>query len=250
MWNLVSNAIKFTPAGGHIRVVLRPGQAATSRSQVEDTGAGIRPDFLPHVFERFRQSDSSSTRVHGGLGLGLALVRHIVELHGGTVAAESRGEGQGASFTVRLPLMLAEPREAPGEGVPGVDLRGLQVLVVDDDREARERVATALRSVGALVRTAGNAIDALADVDKHPPSVIVSDLEMPGEDGYQLIRRLRALAPEHGGTIPAAALTARFKPDEVQRALDAGFQRHLPKPAAPDEIARAVAALARPQREH
>ena len=160
-------------------------------------------------------------------------MRHIVELHGGTVAADSGGEGQGASFTVRLPLMLAEPRDAPGEGVPGVDLRGLQVLVVDDDREARERVATALRSVGALVRTAGNAIDALADVDKHPPSVIVSDLEMPGEDGYQLIRRLRALAPEHGGTIPAAALTAHAQPDEVRRALDAGFQRHLPSPPPP-----------------
>jgi CheY-like chemotaxis protein len=139
--------------------------------------------------------------------------------------------------------MLAEAREA----APAVDLRGLKVLVVDDDGEARELVATALRRVGAQVRTAGNVVDALDDVDRDPPSVIVSDLEMPGEDGYQLIRRLRALDPEHGGTIPAAALTEHAQPDEVRRALDAGFQRHLTKPS-PDEIARAVAALARPQR--
>jgi PAS domain S-box-containing protein len=249
VWNLVSNAIKFTPAGGQIGVVVRLVDSHVE-VVVEDTGAGIRPDFLPHVFERFRQSDSSSTRAHGGLGLGLALVRHIVELHGGTVAAASGGEGHGATFTVRLPLMFAEPRDARAEGPPAVDLRGLQVLVVDDDRETRELVATALRGVGALVRTAGNVIDALADVDKHPPSVIVSDLEMPDGDGYLLIRRLRALAPEHGGTIPAAALTAHAQPEEVRRALEAGFQRHLHKPAAPDEIARAVAALARPQREH
>jgi PAS domain S-box-containing protein len=249
VWNLVANAIKFTPAGGKIRVSLH-GVDSHAEVVVEDTGTGIRRDFLPHVFERFRQSDSSSTRAHGGLGLGLALVRHIVELHGGTVAAESRGEGQGATFTIRLPLMLTEAREAPAAAGPPVDLHGLKVLVVDDDRETRELVATALRGVGAQVRTADNAIDALADVDKHPPSVIVSDLEMPGEDGYQLIRRLRSLSPEHGGMIPAAALTAHVRPEEVQRALEAGFQRHLPKPAVPDEIARAVAALARPQREH
>jgi PAS domain S-box-containing protein len=244
VWNLVANAIKFTPAGGRIRVALSHVDNHVE-VVVEDSGAGIRPDFLPHVFERFRQSDSSSTRTHGGLGLGLALVRHIVELHGGTVAADSRGEGQGALFTVRLPLMLAETRDAAADPAHAVDLRGLQVLVVDDDRETRELVATALRGVGALVRTAANTTEALADVGEHPPSVIVSDIEMPGEDGYQLIRRLRALAPEHGGTIPAAALTAHVRPDEVRRALEAGFQRHLPKPSAPDEIARAVAALAR-----
>jgi CheY-like chemotaxis protein len=249
VWNLVSNAIKFTPPGGQILVGLRHVDSHVE-VVVEDTGAGIRPDFLPHVFERFRQSDSSSTRAHGGLGLGLALVRHLVELHGGTVDADSRGEGQGATFTVRLPLMLAETREPRAEAPPAVDLRGLQVLVVDDDPETRDLVATALRGVGALVRTAENVMDALADVGLHPPSVIVSDIEMPGEDGYQLIRRLRALAPEHGGMIPAAALTAHARPEEVKRALDAGFQRHLPKPAAPDEIARAVAALARPHREH
>jgi PAS domain S-box-containing protein len=248
VWNLVSNAIKFTPSGGHIRASLRQVDGHVE-VVVEDSGAGIRPDFLPHVFERFRQSDSSSTRAHGGLGLGLALVRHIVELHGGTVAADSRGAGQGATFTVRLPLMLPEPREAPDDAARSIDLQGLQVLVVDDDRETRELVATALRGVGAQVRTAGNTVDALADVGRHRPSVIVSDLEMPGEDGYQLIRRLRALAPEQGGTIPAAALTAHAQPDEVRRALEAGFQRHLPKPAAPDEIARAVAALARAESE-
>ena len=236
VWNLLSNAIKFTPNGGRIRILVR---RANSHAEVvvADTGPGIRPEFLPHVFERFRQSDSSSTRAHGGLGLGLALVRHLVELHGGTVTAESAGiEGQGATFVARLPLMLA---------APAVDLRGLQVLVVDDDGEARDLVATALRHSGAHVRTAKSTMEALADVRRHPPSVIVSDVEMPGEDGYELIRLLRALDPEHGGTIPAAALIAHARPEEVQRALDAGFQRHLAKPSAPDEIARAVAALAR-----
>jgi PAS domain S-box-containing protein len=241
VWNLLSNAIKFTPAGGSVRVRLRRANGHAD-VVVEDTGVGIRPDFLPHVFERFRQSDSSSTRAHGGLGLGLALVRHLVELHGGTVSAESRGEGQGATFTVRLPLMLdvRDRTEAPA-----VDLQGLRVLVVDDDGEARERVAAALRHVGAQVRTAANVVDALADVDQHPPAVIVSDLEMAGGDGYQFIRQLRQLEPERGGTIPAAALTAHARPDEGRRALEAGFQRHLAKPSAPDEIARAVAALAR-----
>jgi PAS domain S-box-containing protein len=238
VWNLISNAIKFTPSGGSVRVRLRRADGHVD-VVVEDTGAGIRPDFLPHVFERFRQSDSSSTRAHGGLGLGLALVRHLVELHGGTVSAESRGQGHGATFTVRLPLMLAEARDRAE--APDVDLQGLRVLVVDDDGEARERVAAALRHVGAQVRTAANVMEALADVDRHPPSVIVSDLEMAGGDGYQFIRRLRALAPEQGGTIPAAALTAHAQPDEVRRALEAGFQRHLTKPSA-DEITRAVAA--------
>jgi PAS domain S-box-containing protein len=242
LWNLISNAIKFTPNGGRVSVRLQRGKGHVD-VVVEDTGAGIRADFLPHVFERFRQSDSSSTRVHGGLGLGLALVRHLVELHGGTVSADSRGIGQGATFRVRLPLMLAEARDRPA----AVDLQGLKVLVVDDDGEARELVATALRRVGAQVRTAANVVEALADVDLHPPSVIVSDLEMAGEDGYQFIRRLRALDAEHGGTIPAAALTTNAQPDQVRRALEAGFQRHLTKPS-PDEIARAVAALAKPQR--
>jgi PAS domain S-box-containing protein len=242
VWNLLSNAIKFTPGGGRVHVRLRRADGHVD-VVVEDTGTGIRPDFLPHVFERFRQSDSSSTRAHGGLGLGLALVRHLVELHGGTVSAESRGEGQGATFTVRLPLMLADARDRPE--APAVDLQGLRVLVVDDDGEARERVAAALRHVGAQVRTAANVVDALADVDQHPPAVIVSDLEMAGGDGYQFIRRLRELEPERGGTIPAAALTGQARPDEGRRALEAGFQRHLAKPSAPDEIARAVAALAK-----
>ena len=228
VWNLISNAIKFTPSGGSVRVRLRRSDGHVD-VVVEDTGAGIRPDFLPHVFERFRQSASSSTRAHGGPGLGLALVRHLVELHGGTVSAESRGQGHGATFTVRLPLMLAEARDRAE--APAVDLQGLRVLVVDDDGEARERVAAALRHVGAQVRTAANVMEALADVDRHPPSVIVSDLEMAGGDGYQFIRRLRALAPEHGGTIPAAALTAHAQPDEVRRALEAGFQRHLTQPS-------------------
>jgi PAS domain S-box-containing protein len=249
VWNLVSNAIKFTPSGGHVRVLMR---RADSHAEVvvEDTGVGIRPDFLPHVFERFRQSDSSSTRAHGGLGGGRARVRPRVELHRGTVAARSRGEGQGSAFSVRLPLMLAAESAEPRPEAPAVDLHGLQVLVVDDDAEARELVATALKRMGAQVRTASSVAEALADVGSHPPSVIVSDLEMPGGDGYQLIRSLRALSPEHGGTIPAAALTAHVSADEVRRALEAGFQRHVPKPAAPDEIGRAVAALARPQREH
>jgi CheY-like chemotaxis protein len=242
VWNLLSNAIKFTPNRGRIDVRLRREEGHVD-VVVEDSGAGIRPDFLPHVFERFRQSDSSSTRAHGGLGLGLALVRHLVELHGGTVSAESPGEGKGAIFTVRLPLMLADTRDRPEAGA--VDRQGLRVLVVDEDGETRELVANALRRVGAQVRTAASAVEAMADVDRHPPSVIVSDLELAGEDGYPFIRRLRALDPEHGGTIPAAALTAKGQPDDARRALEAGFQRHLAKPAAPYEIARAVAALAR-----
>jgi PAS domain S-box-containing protein len=245
VWNLVSNAIKFTPSGGLIRVLVH---AVDGHSElvVADSGVGIRPDFLPHVFERFRQSDSSSTRAHGGLGLGLALVRHLVELHGGTAEATSAGEGQGATFTVRLPLMLASDARRPRADTPAtVDLRGLEVLLVDDDGEARELIAGALRAAGAQVRTATSTVEALADVDRHPPAVIVSDLELPGDDGYQLIRRLRALDPDHGGTIPAAVLTAHARPEEVRRALEAGFQRHLAKPAAADEIARAVADLAR-----
>jgi PAS domain S-box-containing protein len=214
VWNLLSNAIKFTPSGGHIRVLLRRADGH-AEIVVEDTGSGIRPEFLPHVFERFRQSDSSSTRAHGGLGLGLALVRHLVELHGGTAAAASAGEGRGATFVVRLPLML-DAREERSESALAVDLAGLQVLVVDEDGDARARVATALRRLGAHVRTAGTVGEAVADVDRHPPSVIVSDLELPGAHGDQLIRRLRA---------------------------------NLAK-STPDEIARAVAALARPQREH
>jgi CheY-like chemotaxis protein len=159
----------------------------------------------------------------------------------------SAGEGQGATFSVRLPLMLARETGARAEAAGHVDLRGLEVLVVDDDAVARDRVATALRAAGAQVRTAASALEALADVHRHPPAVIVSDLEMPGEDGYQLIRSLRALDRDHGGDIPAAALTERARPEEGRRALDAGFQRHLAKPAD-DEIARAVAALVRPQK--
>jgi PAS domain S-box-containing protein len=248
VWNLVSNAIKFTSAGGRIAVSIRHSESHVE-VVVEDSGAGIRPDFLPHVFERFRQSDSSSTRAHGGLGLGLALVRHLVELHGGTVSAVSGGEGQGSRFTVTLPIMAPPERDLREPRAP-VDLHGLQVLVVDDDGDARDLVATALRRAGADVRTAATTSEALADVDRHPPAVIVSDLEMPGEDGYQLIRRLRALDPEHGGTIPAAALTAHVRPDQIRRALEAGFQRHLSKPAAPEEIARAVEALAKAQPEN
>ncbi|HUG53860.1 MAG TPA: ATP-binding protein [Vicinamibacteria bacterium] len=248
VWNLVANAIKFTPAGGQIRVRLERLQGHLD-VVVEDSGVGIRPDFLPHVFERFRQSDSSSTRAHGGLGLGLALVRHLVELHGGSVSATSRGEGQGSTFIVSLPLRFSAEGSEVEEPLP-VDLDGLSVLVVDDDGEARELVATALRRAGAQVRTAATASEALADMARHPPAVIVSDLEMPGEDGYQLIRRIRALDPARGGTIPAAALTAHVGPEEVRRALEAGFQWHMAKPAAPDEIARAVAALARSLPEH
>jgi PAS domain S-box-containing protein len=249
VWNLLANAIKFTPRGGRVELRLRRADSH-AEMQVQDTGPGIPRAFLPHVFERFRQADGSSTRAHGGLGLGLAIVRHLVEAHGGTVRADSAGEGQGSVFTVRLPIMGQEPVPAvvAQEGAVetlarSMDLDGLRVLVVDDEADTREMVGAILKSQGAEVEAAGSAEEAVAALLKTRPHILVSDIEMPGQDGYDLIRKVRRLAPEEGGRTPAAALTAYARPEDRMRALMAGFQIHVPKPVQPAELVAVVASL-------
>ncbi|MGA9994119.1 MAG: PAS domain S-box protein [Pyrinomonadaceae bacterium] len=252
IWNLLSNAIKFTPQGGRVEVELT---RADSQAQitVKDTGQGIAVEFLPYVFERFRQADSSSTRTYSGLGLGLALVRHLVELHGGSVFAQSEGEGGGATFIVRLPLMLHKERVEAGHEHSMSEhfitnhrgqLEGLRVLVVDDDTDACELMALALRKCGADVRTADSAAGAFDTISRWLPDSIVSDIGMPGEDGYDLIRQIRALRPEQGGKVPALALTAYARDEDRDLALAAGFQMHVGKPVELVELVEAVAGLA------
>ena len=245
------NAIKFTPAGGEVDVELRRADSSLAIS-ITDTGQGIGPDMLPHVFERFRQADSSSTRAHGGLGLGLALVKHFVELHGGTVVAQSAGQGQGATFTVRLPVTLME---IPADGVSRVSasavaadsqtglvrLDGVRVLAADDDAEGLALVNAILTRAGADVRTSVSASEALDLFKEWHPDVLVSDIEMPGEDGYSLIRKVRALGADNGGRTPAIALTAYGRPQDRLRALAAGFNMHIPKPVDPGELTTIIA---------
>jgi PAS domain S-box-containing protein len=257
IWNLLSNAIKFTPEKGCIEVDLRRDNSHLEIA-VSDNGIGIEPEFLPHVFERFRQADSSTTRVHSGLGLGLAIVRYLVELHGGEVRAESAGIGKGATFTIVLPV-AAEPaapnlpangssaknKEANSVSAKKTDLTGLRVLVVDDEPDTLEILRAALTGYGANVRTAISASLALETFLVWKPNVLVSDLGMPNEDGYSLIRKVRALKPEEGCGVPAAALTAYVREEDRLRALDAGFQTHIPKPVDPTEFATEVAALAK-----
>ncbi|NTU79071.1 MAG: response regulator [Chloroflexales bacterium] len=252
VWNLLSNATKFTSPGGIIRVQLElDGRDALLT--VSDTGQGIRPSFLPFVFDRFRQADSTSNRSHGGLGLGLAIVRHLVELHGGTIQAASAGEGQGATFTVRLPLSSGGPatsaRHVAVESDTMADcppeLRGLRVLIVDDQPDILELLGDILASCGAVVRTCTGTWEALATLRSWRPDVLVSDIAMPGEDGYGLIRSIRALAPDDGGEIPAVALTAYVRAEERARVLAAGFQLYVPKPVEPAELRNVIAHLAR-----
>jgi len=246
VWNLLSNAIKFTPEGGgvEIRVGLADGRAEIV---VSDTGRGIRPDFLPSVFERFRQADSATTRTHGGLGLGLAIVRQLVELHGGTVRAESPGEGQGATFTVSLPIPTFQLDSAEGHEAPGTvdvpSLEGLRVLVVDDEADARESLTAVLEQCGAVVTAVASAREALGALAHQRPDILVSDIGMPEEDGYSLIEKVRVLDARHGGRIPAVALTAYAAPEDRRRALDAGYELHMPKPVTPEELVTAVANL-------
>ncbi|HYP50279.1 MAG TPA: ATP-binding protein, partial [Pyrinomonadaceae bacterium] len=257
IWNLLSNAIKFTPEKGRIEVDLKRDDSHLEIA-VCDNGIGIEPEFLPHVFERFRQADSSTTRVHSGLGLGLAIVRYLVELHGGEVRAESAGIGKGATFTIVLPIAAesAAPnlpangssgknKEANSISAKKTDLTGLRVLVVDDEPDTLEILRAALTSYGANVRTAISASHALETFLVWKPNVLISDLGMPNEDGYSLIRKVRALKPEEGGAVPAAALTAYVREEDRLRALDAGFQTHIPKPVDPTEFATEVAALAK-----
>ncbi|MDQ3815448.1 MAG: PAS domain S-box protein, partial [Armatimonadota bacterium] len=258
VWNLLSNAIKFTPKGGRVEVRLERvnSQAAIT---ISDTGQGINLEFLPFVFDRFRQADMGLTRRHGGLGLGLAIVKHLVELHGGTVHADSPGEGGGSTFTVKIPLIpvRAGQAEAPGEPhaqrtgaapyqPPTISLKGVRVLLVDDEADARELLTTILEGAGAEVRTAGSspqALEVFEALEQWRPDVLVSDIGMPSQDGYSLIRRVRSLPPERGGQIPAVALTAYARAEDRLRALSAGYQMHVPKPVEPNELPLVVASL-------
>jgi CheY-like chemotaxis protein len=244
VWNLLSNAVKFTPEGGQVDIRVEYS-ASQAQITVSDTGIGIAPDFLPHVFEYFRQADSTTTRKFGGLGLGLAIVRHLVELHGGTVQADSPGEGQGATFTVRLPLMPLPTQTSQSEppATPGVHLTGLRILVVDDEPDIRDIVAFILEQAGAVVSVAACAPEALKLMKQSLPDVLICDIGMPDMDGYMLMRFLRTLPPSQGGKIPAIALTAYAGETNQQQALAAGFQQHIAKPVQPNDLVRAIAAL-------
>ena len=248
VWNLLYNAVKFTPKQGRVLVKL---QHVMSHVEivVNDTGQGISAELLPYIFDRLRQGDSTRSRAHGGLGIGLALVRHIAELHGGSVFAESPGPGLGATFVVKLPLMVAGVREhavAQAKGGPpeSPSLVGIRILVVDDDPAAVELVQEVLAQAGGEVRGTVTAEEALRMLEQWRPDVLVSDIEMPGEDGYTLIRKIRALSPERGGKTPAVALTAFGRPEDRIRSLMAGFNIHVSKPVDPDELTAIVASLA------
>jgi CheY-like chemotaxis protein/two-component sensor histidine kinase len=254
LWNLLSNAIKFTPKGGKVQVQLQRVNSHVEIS-VSDTGQGIAPEFLPHVFDRFRQADSSSKRAHGGLGLGLAIVRHLVELHGGRVHASSEGQGRGATFTIELPLsILRTPATPPPRVHPRSDapvpfhssnaLGGLRVLVVDDELDTLDTIETVLARSGADVRTAASASAAIAVLAEWRPHIVLSDIGMPHDDGYALIHSIRALGAERGGNVPAIALTAYARVEDRLRVLAAGFQMHVPKPIEPAELVAVVASVA------
>jgi CheY-like chemotaxis protein len=251
VWNLLSNAIKFAPVGGRVQVrLLKCGDDC--ELVVEDNGPGIAPEFIPHMFERFRQADSSTTRTHKGLGLGLAIVRSLIEMHGGTITAgNAEPPAAGAVFTIRLPKEMAHvaasdatvDRAASWNGdAPSLD--GVHVLIVEDDPDARELLAAILQRSHANVTVTSNVADGIAAFAAQRPDVIVSDIEMPEEDGYSLIRRIRALAPEQGRDTPAAALTAYAGPTDRMRVLGAGFNIHVAKPVQPAELAVVVASLA------
>ncbi|HET7339850.1 MAG TPA: PAS domain S-box protein [Methylomirabilota bacterium] len=244
VWNLLSNAVKFTPAGGAVSVRL---QRVANRAEVivTDSGKGIAPEFLPHVFDRFRQADSTTTRAHGGLGLGLSIVHHLVELHGGTVSADSAGEGRGATFTVRLPLQT-DPYQVgaePAGARPLQSLAGVRVLVVDDQPDERQLFAVVLEEYDASVQTAGSLGEALKTLAGWRPDVLVTDIAMPDQDGYELLRAVRALGPQHGGDVPAVAVTAHARVEDRDRALAAGFQLYVSKPIEPDRLVELVARL-------
>jgi CheY-like chemotaxis protein/two-component sensor histidine kinase len=253
VWNLLTNAVKFTPRGGHVQLALH---RETSHVQitVTDTGQGMSPDVLPHVFERFHQADSSSTRAHGGLGLGLALVKHLAELHGGSVMADSEGAGRGATFRVTLPTAaLNAPVESPRPRIAldvgtvsppssGSRLDGLKALVVDDDRDSLALAEAMLIRAGADVRTAASAPDALSVFQRWGPDVLISDIEMPGEDGYSLIQKIRTVPTDGRQSTPAIALTAYGRPHDRDRCLAAGFNLHVAKPVDPGELTALIAA--------
>jgi PAS domain S-box-containing protein len=251
VWNLLSNAIKFTPSGGTVRIELARTDGSVE-IRVSDTGQGFDPAFAPYLFDRFRQADASITRRSGGLGLGLAIVKQFVELHGGTVTATSPGEGEGATFTILLPHAAPEQVGASPDRSPAapaaaqdacVTLRGVRVLVVDDQDDARELLERVFAECDAEVETVASAAEALEAIRRRRPDVLVSDLGMPGGDGYELVRRLRALPPDQGGGIPAAAVSALARPEDRRRALQAGYQVHVAKPVEAAELLAAVAKL-------
>jgi PAS domain S-box-containing protein len=260
IWNLLSNAVKFTSEGGRVEARLGRSEGCIEIT-VTDTGAGIDPQFMPYVFDRFRQADSTSTRKYSGLGLGLAIVRHVVEMHGGTVAAFSPGEGQGATFKVRFPIASPDILLQPEERPPGSELEqpaqlnqldgkrnlgGVRVLVVDDDLATLEMLKVILQNRGAEVITASSAGDALQALEYSLPDALVSDLSMPDHDGYELIEQIRRRGPERGGNLPAVALTAYARVEDRERALAAGFQIYVPKPVDPSELVAIVANLTHP----
>jgi len=259
IWNLLSNAIKFTPTKGRIDVTLEYTYFQ-AQIQVKDTGAGIKADFLPYVFERFRQADGTRTRSNQGLGLGLSIVRHLVELHGGTVEVESQGEGQGSTFTIKLPVQanrkenpvatvqepvtLTNVPEIPTDNLPS--LEGVRVLIVDDEPDIRLLFKLVLEEYGVKVTEVASAREALSKLRENPGcyDILLSDIGLPEEDGYLLMRQVRALSAEEGGQIPAAALTAYAGDSEYTQALAAGFQTHIAKPIEPYQLVSLVASLA------
>ena len=255
IWNLLTNAIKFTPKGGRVQVKLERVNSHVEIT-VSDSGLGISPEFLPYVFDRFRQADAATTRVHGGLGLGLSIVRQLTELHGGTARVESEGEGKGATFVISLPFIAVKSAQVEperihptaGDNIAALDclpsLAGVRVLIVDDEQDTRELLRAVLEKCGSEVTTAASASEALDVIERVRPDVLVSDLGMPGEDGYSLIAKVRALPAERGGRTPAAALTAYARVEDRLRVLRSGFQIHLPKPVEPVELATVVANLA------
>ncbi|MBI5631269.1 MAG: response regulator [Elusimicrobia bacterium] len=253
LWNLLSNSMKFTQPGGKISLTVgRKGSYA--QIMVSDNGQGIPAEFLPHVFDRFRQSENSLTRTHGGLGLGMSIVRDLVHLHNGTVEVSSAGVGRGSCFTVTLPLAQAASPLASGDekpvqiqppaALPGrPELNGLSILLVEDETDQREMLAFILSKYGARVTAVSCPSEAMESISRKAPDVIVSDLAMPGEDGYDFIRKVRKLPPAQGGHIPAAALTAYARPEDRTKAILAGYQIHIPKPIHPEELAALVANL-------
>ena len=253
VWNLLSNGVKFTQSGGSVQVSLKRINSHVE-IVVADTGVGIHPNFLPHVFDRFRQADGSTTRNYGGLGLGLAIVRHLVELHGGTARAESAGEDEGSTFTVRLPLMVAAEQHVQPPVATGfigdvardrqMSLHGLRVLIVDDELDARALLTAMLERCGAEVRAAASASEGLESIEDWRPDVLVADIGMPIEDGYGLIRKVRGLPKERGGQTPALALTAYARTEDRVRAISEGYQLHLAKPVDRIELATVIASLA------
>jgi CheY-like chemotaxis protein len=259
VWNLLTNAIKFTPQNGRVEIRLSTIRDSATNNfyaqiQVSDTGIGIVAEFLPYVFERFRQADGSTTRNHTGLGLGLAIARHLVELHQGTIHADSPGEGQGATFTVKLPLLKAKSQEnqekeatadkTASSSSPPLLLDNLRVLVVDDDTDTRHFLTIALQQAGAEVTAVNSVNEALAAIQQYPLDILVSDIGMPEEDGYTLIRKVRLLQPEKGGRIPAIALTAYAREEDSTQALEAGFHMYVSKPVEPAKLINMIVKLA------